>query len=205
MEEYSLTHDPYNLIITGVGGQGNVMASKVVANILVGRGLQVTIGETFGATQRGGSVMSHLRVSGAGVWSTLIPKGRAHMIIGLEPIETLRMLEPYGNPEVMVIANTRPVHPIGVLCGDHDYPEPDQIDAWLKRFSRRHWLVPATDEAVKLGSPILANIVLIGALAGTGVLPIEREEFARSIAATMPQSKVAMNLDAFDLGWQMVA
>jgi indolepyruvate ferredoxin oxidoreductase, beta subunit len=205
MEEYRLTHDPYNLVITGVGGQGNVMASKVVANILVSRGLQVTIGETFGATQRGGSVMSHLRVSQGGVWSTLIPKGRAHMIIGLEPIETLRMLEPYGNPEVLVIANTRPVHPIGVLCGDQDYPEPDQIDAWLKRFSRRHWLLPATDEAMKMGSPILANIILIGALAGTKVLPISREEFSRTITATMPQNKVSMNIEAFDLGWQMVS
>lgn len=204
MEECTLIHDPYNLIITGVGGQGNVMASKIVANVLVSQGLQVTIGETFGATQRGGSVMSHLRVSRGGVWSTLIPKGRAHMIIGLEPVETLRMLEPYGNPEVLVIANTRPVHPIGVLCGDQDYPEPDQIDAWLKRFSHRHWLLPATDEAVKLGSSILANIILIGALAGTGVLPIGREEFSRVVDATMPQSKAAMNMEAFDLGRQLV-
>jgi indolepyruvate ferredoxin oxidoreductase beta subunit len=204
MEEYRLTHDPYNLVITGVGGQGNVMASKVVANILVAQGLQVTIGETFGATQRGGSVMSHLRVSHGSVWSTLIPKGRAHVIIGLEPIEALRVLEPYGNPEVLVIANTRPVHPIGVLCGDQDYPEPGQIDAWLNRFSRRHWFLPATDEAVKLGAPILANIILIGALAGTRVLPIEREEFSRAIDATMPRSRVAMNVHAFDLGWRMV-
>jgi indolepyruvate ferredoxin oxidoreductase, beta subunit len=204
MEKFRLSYDPYNLIITGVGGQGNVMASKVVASILVSHGLQVTIGETFGATQRGGSVMSHLRVSQGGVWSTLMPKGSANMIIGLEPIETLRMLEPYGNPEVIVIANTRPVHPIGVLCGDQDYPQPDQIEAWLKRFTRRHWLLPATDEAVKLGAPILANIILIGALAGTGVLPIEREGFSRAIGATMPQSRIAMNLEAFDLGWQMV-
>jgi indolepyruvate ferredoxin oxidoreductase beta subunit len=204
MKEYKLTHDPYNLIITGVGGQGNVMASKVVANILVGQGLQVTIGETFGATQRGGSVMSHLRVSQSGVWSTLIPKGRAHMIVGLEPIETLRMLEPFGNPDVMVIANMRPVHPIGVLCGDQAYPDPEQIDAWLKRFSRRHWLLPATEEALRLGSSILANIILIGALAGTRVLPIEREEFSQAIAETLPQNKVGLNLEAFDLGWQMV-
>lgn len=63
---HKLTHDPYNLIITGVGGQGNVLASKLLAGILVNRGLQVTIGETFGASQRGGSVMSHLRISLAG-------------------------------------------------------------------------------------------------------------------------------------------
>ena len=202
---HKLTHDPYNLIITGVGGQGNVLASKLLAGILVNGGLQVTIGETFGASQRGGSVMSHLRVSPSGAWSPLIPRGRAHMIIALEPIEGLRVLAAYGNPEAFVITNTRPVHPIGVICGDQDYPEPDRISAWLKEFTRRHWLLPATDEAVKLGSPILANIILIGALAGTGVLPVEREGFFNAIAATMAPYKVAANLRAFDLGRQMVS
>lgn len=203
MSEDRLTHDPYNLIITGVGGQGNVLASKVLANILVSRGLSVTIGETFGASQRGGSVMSHLRISRAGSWSPLIPKGQAHMIIALEPIEALRVLAPFGNPEVIVIANNRPIHPIGVICGDQEYPSLDQIDTWLKKFSRRHWLLPATDEAVKLDSPILANIILIGALAGTKVLPVGREEFFQQISTTMPRDKAEMNLRAFDLGWQM--
>ncbi len=202
---HKLTHDPYNLIITGVGGQGNVLASKLLAGILVNQGLQVTIGETFGASQRGGSVMSHLRISPSGAWSPLIPRGRAHMIIALEPIEGLRVLGLFGNPEALVIANTRPVHPIGVICGDQEYPEADLISAWLKEFSRRHWLLPATDEAVKLGSPILANIILIGALAGTGVLPVEREAFFDAIAATMPPDKVEANLRAFDLGRKMVS
>jgi indolepyruvate ferredoxin oxidoreductase beta subunit len=202
---HKLTHDPYNVIITGVGGQGNVLASKLLAGILVNRGLRVTIGETFGASQRGGSVMSHLRVSPSGAWSPLIPRGCAHMIIALEPIEGLRVLAAYGNPEVLVITNTRPVHPIGVICGDQDYPGPERISAWLKEFTRRHWLLPATDEAVKLGSPILANILLIGALAGTGVLPVEREDFFDAIAATMAPDKVDANLRAFDLGRQMVS
>ena len=202
---HKLTHDPYNVIITGVGGQGNVLASKLLAGILVSAGLQVTIGETFGASQRGGSVMSHLRVSPSGAWSPLIPRGRAHMIVALEPIEGLRVLGAYGNPEALVIANTRPVHPIGVICGDRDYPEPDTISAWLKEFTRRHWLLPATDEAVKLGAPIFANIILIGALAGTGVLPVEREGFFNAIASTMSPDKVAVNMRAFDLGRQMTA
>ena len=202
---HKLAHDPYNLIITGVGGQGNVLASKLLAGILVKRDLQVTIGETFGASQRGGSVMSHLRISPSGAWSPLIPRGRAHMIIALEPIEGLRVLGLFGNPEAQVITNTRPVHPIGVICGDREYPEPDVISAWLKEFTGRHWLLPATDEAVKLGSPILANIILIGALAGTGVLPVEREDFLDAIAATMSSDKVDANLRAFDIGRQMVS
>jgi indolepyruvate ferredoxin oxidoreductase beta subunit len=71
MENVSLPCDPYNVIITGVGGQGNVMASRVVGNILSRKNLNITIGETFGASQRGGSVMSHLRISSASYWSSL--------------------------------------------------------------------------------------------------------------------------------------
>ncbi len=204
LEKTKGTPEPYNLIITGVGGQGNVLASKVLANILVNRGLNVTIGETFGASQRGGSVMSHLRISQDRAWSPLIPAGRGHLIIGLEPIEALRVLAPYGNPGIMVIANARPVQPIGVICGDQDYPAMDQIETWLKKFSRRYWLLPATEEAMKLGSPILANIILIGALAGTGVLSMERREFAEAIAAIMPENKLDINLKAYDLGCEMV-
>ena len=71
----TLAKDPYNIVITGVGGQGNVMASRVLSNMLVRKGFKVTIGETFGMSQRGGSVMSHIRVSPTTVWSPQIPKG----------------------------------------------------------------------------------------------------------------------------------
>jgi indolepyruvate ferredoxin oxidoreductase beta subunit len=127
------------------------------------------------------------------------------MVVALEPIEALRVLGPFGNPEVIVIANNRPVHPIGVICGNQEYPSLDQINTWMKKFSRRYWLLPATDEAVKLDSPILANIILIGALAGTRVLPVVREEFYQQIASTMPRDKAEMNLRAFDLGWRMTS
>ena len=126
------------------------------------------------------------------------------MVVALEPLEALRTLEPYGNPDVLVIANTRPVHPIGVICGDQDYPSIEQVDSWLTEFSGRHWLLPATDEAVKMGVPILANIIIIGALAGTKVLPIDRDRFSEVVAGMMPQPKANMNLEAFDLGSHMV-
>ena len=99
----TLKHDPYNLIITGVGGQGNVMTSRSVGHMLSFLGLNVTIGETFGASQRGGSVMSHLRISARSSWSPQIPLGQAHMVVSMEPSETLRVLKDYGNKEVKVI------------------------------------------------------------------------------------------------------
>ena len=109
MNNKALLADPYNLIITGVGGQGNVLASKLVGNMLTDKGYRVTIGETFGASQRGGSVMSHLRISAESVFSPQIPRGRAHLVVALEPTEALRVLGEYGNPGIKVITNTRPV------------------------------------------------------------------------------------------------
>ncbi|MBW1819890.1 MAG: 2-oxoacid:acceptor oxidoreductase family protein [Deltaproteobacteria bacterium] len=190
MTRSELTNDPYNVIITGVGGQGNVLASKVLGNILASRGLDVTIG--------------HLRISAASTWSPQIPRGMAHVIIAIEPIEALRVLSVYGNPETLVISNDRPVHPVGVISGEMDYPEHDDIRRWLTTFSRASYIIPATDEAVKLGAPILGNIILLGALSETHTLPFGRADFSEVISLMMPADKVEANLKAFDLGTQMV-
>lgn len=205
MNPVSLPNDPYNIIITGVGGQGNVMASRVMGNMLSRRGLQVTIGETFGASQRGGSVMSHLRISKNSSWSPQIPNGRCHLLISLEPTEAMRVLANYGNPKVNVLCNTRPVHAIGVISGDQQYPELDDIKSWVAELSAACWFLAATAKAMELGNPILGNIMMIGAAAGIGVLPLTREDFEAVIAAAMPADKVEINLSAFDLGVQMVA
>ena len=115
MEKATLLCDPYNVIITGVGGQGNVMASRILGNVLSMKGLQITIGETFGASQRGGSVMSHLRISAASTWSPQIPEGSAHMVVALEPIEALRLQTVYGNPKTKALSNTRSIQPKSVI------------------------------------------------------------------------------------------
>jgi indolepyruvate ferredoxin oxidoreductase beta subunit len=200
MEARPLAKDPFNIIITGVGGQGNVMASRILSNMLVRRGYQVTIGETFGASQRGGSVMSHIRVSADSTWSPQIPKGKAHIVVTLEPIEAIRVLMNYGNPEVKVLTNTRPIYPVGVISGELNYPSIEEIQEAIRDLSSRAWFVEATDEAVKLGNPILGNIIMIGALAGTGALPMTREDFQEVIGENLPAKALDSNLSAFDLG-----
>ena len=204
MEKATLWCDPYNAIITGVGGQGNVMASRVLGNMLSVKGLQVTIGETFGASQRGGSVMSHLRISAAATWSPQIPEGRAHMVVALEPIEALRVLMVYGNPKTKVLCNTRAIQPISVICGDSDYPSLDFLKQRILELTEHAWFVDATDAALKLGDPIYGNIMMIGALAGIDVLPLERGDFEAVISKTMAADKVDVNLKAFDMGVDMV-
>jgi indolepyruvate ferredoxin oxidoreductase, beta subunit len=199
-----LSYEPYNLIITGVGGQGNVLASRLVGDMLSRQGLCITIGETFGASQRGGSVMSHLRVSSRSSYSPQIPGGRAHMIVSLEPTEALKVLKDYGNPEVKVLCNTRPIRSIGVICGEQTYPEIEDIRGWVRELSQASWFIDATDEAVRLGNPILGNIICVGALAATGVLPMKRDLLEIVLSAKMPPSKVASNLTAYDRGIEMI-
>ena len=204
MEKLQLSKDPYNIIITGVGGQGNVLGSRVLSNMLVRKGYYATIGETFGASQRGGSVMSHIRVSAKSTWSPQIPRGRADLIIALEPVEAIRVLMIYGNQKVMVLVNTRPIYPVGVIAGELEYPPLKDIKASVKELSSTALFIDATDEAIKLGNPILANIIMIGAATRMFEFPIDREDFNQVILRSLPASKLDVNLKAFDMGVGMV-
>jgi len=199
-----LLKDPYNLIITGVGGQGNVLASRMVGDMLARMGFFVTIGETFGASQRGGSVMSHLRVSVESSLSPQIPKGRAHMVVALEPTEAIRVLKTYGNPEVKALCNTRAIHSIGVICGEQNYPSLEAMEDWIDELTAHAWFMDTTEAAVKLGNAILGNTVCVGALAATGELPLDRDVFRAVMSEKMSAEKVELNLSAYDAGVALI-
>jgi indolepyruvate ferredoxin oxidoreductase beta subunit len=192
--------DPLNLIVTGVGGQGNVLVSQLIGRALVRNGYHVTIGETYGASQRGGAVMSHLRISQEAQYGPLIPDGRADVILGLEPMETLRVLARYGNPGVTVVANSRPVHPLAVSTGAAEYPSVEQVERILGELSSKAWLLNATEIALDMGSAILTNIVMVGALVGTRVLPLPPEEFERELGEGLPGERLDLSLQAFRRG-----
>jgi indolepyruvate ferredoxin oxidoreductase beta subunit len=192
--------DPLNVIVTGVGGQGNVLVSQFMGRALVRAGYHVTIGETYGASQRGGAVMSHLRISRQAQYGPLIPAGQANVILGLEPVETLRVLAQYGNPAVTVITNSRPVYPLAVAIGAARYPTVDEIMTVLEELSSSAWLINATDIAVELGAPILANVVMVGALVGAGLLPLGPEEIELEFQESIPGDRLELNLKAFRRG-----
>ena len=204
MKRYELPADPFNVIITGVGGQGNVMASRVLGNMLSDKGFTVTIGETFGASQRGGSVMSHLRISPAATWSPQIPAGRAHVVVALEPTEAVRVLADYGNPDTKALCNTRPIYPVGVLSGATAYPSLEELKKTVAELTAEAWFLDATAEALKMGNPILGNIMMIAALASVANLPLDRRDFERVIAKTLSADKTSVNLAAWDLGARMI-
>jgi indolepyruvate ferredoxin oxidoreductase beta subunit len=199
-----LEKDSYNLIITGVGGQGNVLSSQLIGQALVSKGYFVTIGETYGASQRGGSVMSHIRISSRKQLSPLIPKGKADVVIALEPVEGLRVLTLYGNPETISLANTRPIYPMDVTSGQEKYPENEEIEKALASLSRKIYSVPATEKAMQMGSPILGNMIMIGALLELNLLPLSAGEFQETLANHFDEKKLKINLQALEEGRKMV-
>lgn len=200
----SFEKDPFNVIIGGVGGQGNVLASQIIGHILVSQGYAITIGETYGASQRGGAVMSHLRISPSDQFSPLVPEGQCHLLVALEPVEALRILGHYGNPEVMTLLNTRPIHPLDVISGDVTYPEVSKVVNKIQELSRRVWTLNATEIALEMGDPIFSNMVMLGALSTIEVIPIDRLAFESTIEELLPLAKLAENMEAFDKGREVL-
>lgn len=192
--------EPINLIITGVGGQGNILISRLTGQALVEDDYRVTIGETYGATQRGGSVASHVRISREIQYSPITPEGKADIILGLEPVESLRMLTAYGNPETFVITNIRPIHPMAVAIGEAEYPTLETIKQCIDELSQRAWYINGSEMALKMGNSLLTNIIMAGALMATGLMPLEKSKFERQLRLNFKKEKLALNLKAFNMG-----
>ena len=196
---------PLNLIRTGVGGQGNVMASQILGRAAVQKGLRVTIGETFGLSQRGGPVMSHIRLSEEKSHGPIIPPNMAHIIVGLEPMETLRILMEYGNDETVFIVNSRPIYPLNVIAGDVEYPDPEYIKSILSQSGRRLFWLEATQMAIDLGGPIMLNMIMVGALCALHDFPIETNDIKELLKGIFQETKLESNYRALDMGKDLVS
>ncbi len=195
--------DPYNVVVAGVGGQGNVVGTQLLGAVLVDQGYKVTIGETYGASQRGGSVMSHMRVSKSYQYGPLIPPRCADLVIALEPSEAARVLAQYGNRNTVAVVNTRPIFPVDVTSGNLCYPEKDSLMTKIKALSKKAFFLEATEKALEMGNPILANIIMIGAVTGAGILAITEIELEKAIRENISSDKVEINLKAFAIGKEM--
>lgn len=200
----SQNKDSSNLIITGVGGQGNVLASQLIGQAFVGKGYFVTIGETYGASQRGGPVMSHIRISKKKQRSPLIPRGKGDILVAMEPVEALRVLAVYGNPDVVALVNTRPIYPIDVTTGEEPYPELDDIKKRVDELSTSAYFIDATEKAIQMGSPILGNMIMIGALLELKLLPLSLSEFCDTLSRNLSDKKLDVNLKAIEEGRKVV-
>jgi len=196
--------DPLNLIVCGTGGQGNVLLSRLLARAYVKKGYNATIGETFGMSQRGGNVMSHVRVSRRRAYGPLIPEGQGHVMLSIEPMEAVRVLGNYGNPEILVISNVRPVYPISAITGERDYPDMEEIKRVIREMSARCWFLDATQISLEMGNPILTNMIMIGALVQTNMVNLSRSDIEGIIRETFSGDIAQTNVSAVIRGMDAV-
>ena len=185
-----------NIILCGVGGQGTILASKLLASAAMGRGMAVKTAETIGMAQRGGSVFSHVRI-GDGAASPLIGRGRADMIIAFEPAEAVRQL-PFLKPDGTVVVSSRPIIPVTATLGGPAY-ELDAIMAYLReQVGERLVVVDADAAAEELGSAKCLNVVLLGAAVRTGALALTADDIRSAITARLPERFHELNFRALD-------
>lgn len=186
-----------NILIVGVGGQGTLLASKLMGKIFIDSGLDVKVSEVHGMSQRGGSVVTYVR-AGEKVYSPVIDKGEADMMISFEALESARWL-PYLKKGGAVISNTAQIDPMPVIMGNAEYPS-DPLgriaDMGVKVIS-----ADALSLAEEAGSAKAVNIVLLGIAAKQ--LGLEKEECLAAIRATVPQKTIGVNEKAFELGYNI--
>lgn len=194
-----------NVIVAGVGGQGNILASHLIAEAAIrngersGRSVRVRVGETFGAAMRGGAVASHVRI-GPDVCGPLVAEDEADLIVALEPLEGLRVGCRYLAPNGVVVISERPLPPTDVNIGACRYPTLEEIRNALAALGEAVYLVPAQELARQAGHPRTLSVVMVGAAFGTGRLPVRQEDLEETIRARVPPHTVDANLRAFRLG-----
>jgi len=188
----------FNLLISAVGGQGGLTLSRVIASAAVKMGLKVRVGETLGMSQRGGAVVSFVRM-GEDVYSPLIPVGEADILIGMEPIEALRAAKYVGSKTVTIV-NTRPIKPVPVNLGLEEYPPIEKVIELLKEISGVVIDFDAYEIARNAGSSRVVNSVMLGALTALKILPIPRETVLETLLENVPKGTEEINEIAFKLG-----
>ncbi len=190
------------LIIVAVGGQGNLLASKVLGEAALMADIPVRMSEIHGMAQRGGVVESAIVFGNA--QSTIISDGEADVLVGFEPAETLRALNKC-NTKTVVITNLAPLPPFTVSIGRGVYPDLDQAKRLIEAKTGRLVALNAAELAREAGTIMSVNIVLLGALCRTGIVPLADDTVRRAIRARTKASFVEVNLKAFDLGYEAAA
>ena len=185
-----------NIMIVGVGGQGSLLASKLLGWLLLNEGYDVKVSEVHGMSQRGGSVVTYVRF-GEKVYSPIIDKGEADLIVSFEKLEAARYLD-YLKPDGTVVVNIQQIDPMPVVIGAAEYPE-DIIETLGK--DHKVYTVNATEEAKKIGNPRVFNLIVLGVAAQH--MDFTKEQWYEVIEKTVPPKTIEINKKAFDVGYHL--
>lgn len=183
-----------NVMIVGVGGQGSLLASKLLGRLLLGEGLDVKVSEVHGMSQRGGSVVTYVRY-GEHVYSPVIDEEGADFIVSFELLEAARWL-PYLKKDGVIVTNTQQIDPMPVITGNATYPE--DLVKKMKETGARVDALNCLELAEKAGSAKAVNLVLMGRL--SHYFDLEEEKWQKAIEESVPPRFLEMNRKAFELG-----
>lgn len=184
-------------VFVGVGGQGNLLASNLLGQAALSMGIPVVVSEIHGMAQRGGVVESAVLLGGAA--SPIVSNGEADVLVSFEPLETLRILTKCNN-KTLVITNAQPLPPFTVAVGQGKYPPVDEILGKVTKKVGKVVSLNGNDLAEKAGNVLSLNMVMLGALIGTGATPVTEEVMKKIISSSTKKAFLDSNLKAFDLG-----
>ena len=190
-----------NIIICGVGGQGTILASKLISTAAMGRGIEVKSAETIGMAQRGGSVFSYIRL-GDHVYSPMIAQGTADVIVAFEPGEGVRML-PYLSPQGTMVVSSHPVQPVTAALSGGNYQGQEML-AYLKQKVHRLQIVDVDQAVDELGTAKVINLLLLGVAVNFADMGIEEQDIRQAIAKKIAPKFHEMNLVALDYAKEYV-
>ena len=184
------------IVFVGVGGQGNLLATRLLGEACLSAGIPAVVSEIHGMAQRGGIVESALVI---GARSPIVSRGEADVLIGFEPLETLRALNKC-NKNTVVITNTHPLPPFTVAIGQGVYPDIDKALDLIRDNVCSLISLDGDKLAARAGNPLSLNMVMLGALIGSKIIPLDEDILKQTIAKTTKQTFLESNLKAFDLG-----
>lgn len=190
------------MVFIGVGGQGNLLASRLVGEASLLIKIPVVVSEIHGMAQRGGIVESAVLMGE--VSSPIVSPGEADVLIGFEPIETLRALNKC-NSETTIITNTHPLPPFTVAIGQGKYPPVEEIMGLIRRKAKKVIALDASAIAREVGNPLALNMVMIGALIGSKTVPIGEDEMREVLTQSTKKAFLESNLLAFSKGMDAVS
>lgn len=194
----SNTSNTINVVITGVGGQGVLTLAEILAKSALTDSYNVRVGEIHGMAQRGGHVVCTVRI-GSDVHGPIIDPGVAHLLVGFEPIETLREAHLVANSGT-ILMSSHVQYPVAVSMGKSEYPNHDTIIKNLQKFSEHVIELDAMELALEAGSPRSLNMIMLGAIIGTGIVPVTKESTLSSVRTTFSKRFEAINIKAIELG-----
>ncbi len=185
------------IVFIGVGGQGNLLASRLLGEAALSLNIPSVVSEIHGMAQRGGIVESAVLLGD--VTSPIVSDAEADVLIGFEPVETLRALSKC-NKDTIVITNTYPLPPFTVSIGQGVYPPVDEIMGLIHAKAGKVIALDGNAMAKEAGNPLSLNMVMLGALIGSGSIPVGAEDMKKTISTTTKKAFLESNLKAFDLG-----